>query len=111
MQLAQDDEGFEIASVGRDSLDMDDEEPGPPRPPPYDRAPTHRSAANGGADKSGDHDRSATPLPAPTPTRPGRKPAESLDGETIFAVGGEEEVAGFSDSDEDEHSGFKGHKD
>lgn len=104
-QLAQDDEGFEIASV-RDSLDMDDDdEPGPPRPPPYDRAPSHPSASD---NKNQGVDRSVSPLPAPTPQRPGLKPAESLDGETVFAVGGEEEDGGgFSDSDEEEDRRLK----
>jgi len=80
LQLAQDDEGFEIASL-RDSLDFDNEdlEGGKPiNPPAYD-------APRGG----NHHELPASPLNASLPQRPVTSTAqrESLDGETIFAVG------------------------
>jgi hypothetical protein len=72
-QIAQDDEGFEIASM-RDSLD--EEEGGYGQAPSYDPAPRQRDAA-----------RDESPLPAPKPQKPIVPPRESLDGDTIFAVG------------------------
>jgi hypothetical protein len=72
-QIAQDDEGFEIASM-RDSLD--DEERNDDHPPSYDPAPRHRN-----------ENRDVSPLPAPKPQKPIVPPRESLDGDTIFAVG------------------------
>ena len=99
-EINQDDEGFEIASV-RDSLDdMDDEEA--------------RAAAfeDGGWGKQGppaaklgeSNGHAEEPLPAPTPRRVsgalGRRTTDSLDGETIFAVG--EDAASEEGSDEDE---------
>lgn len=69
-QLAQEDDGFEIRSMA-DSLD--DEEEG--------RAPGERTPVPNGATA-----RDTSPLPqkaAPPPVHP----RESLDGETIFAVG------------------------
>lgn len=77
-EIAQDDEGFEIASL-RDSLD--EEEGSSSNPPAYDPAPRqHRSA-------SGNANRDVSPLTAPTPQKPIARPRESLDGDTIFAVG------------------------
>jgi hypothetical protein len=71
-QLAQEDDGFEIRSMA-DSLD--DEEEG--------RTPADRPAA-----PTGNTVRDASPMPPkPTPTAPPVNPRESLDGETIFAVG------------------------
>lgn len=95
-QIAQDDEGFEIASL-RDSLD--EEEGGPNQGSSYD--PAQRS--------TNDHARDASPLPAPQPQKPIHPPRESLDGDTIFAVGeddkwssdGSEEEESDEDSDED----------
>jgi hypothetical protein len=72
-EIAQDDEGFEIASM-RDSLD--EEEGGYGQAPSYDPAPRQRDAA-----------RDESPLPAPKPQKPIVPPRESLDGDTIFAVG------------------------
>lgn len=75
-ELAQDDEGFEIADFGADE-DDDDENAAAHRGdrtelgqegPRYDPAPTHHPAAK--------------PIPR-----------ESLDGETIFAVGEDHEDA------------------
>ncbi|KAF2743531.1 hypothetical protein M011DRAFT_410320 [Sporormia fimetaria CBS 119925] len=77
-EIAQDDDGFEIASL-RDSLDS--EEGRGDHPPAYDPAPRHQSPP-------GVHfDRNASPLPAPRAQKPVVPPRESLDGETIFAVG------------------------
>lgn len=81
---------------------MDDEEGGN-RPPAYDRAPSNLSVPKRDPESQ---DRSKSPLPAPTPQRPGRGPRESLDGETIFAVG-EEDGDRYSESD-DERKGFAG---
>lgn len=97
-QIAQDDEGFEIASV-RDSLDFDNDdlEGGKPttsdggvRPPAYD------------APRGSNINREASPLPAPVPQKPASLPRESLDGETIFAVGDEGEGDKWSDDEADE---------
>lgn len=87
IQIAQDDEGFEIASL-RDSLD---EEDGPEdHPPSYDPAP--RNVRSHGA-------RDVSPLPAPQAQKPIVPPRESLDGDTIFAVGEDDK---WSDDDEPE---------
>ncbi|ORY17083.1 lung seven transmembrane receptor-domain-containing protein [Clohesyomyces aquaticus] len=100
-EIAQDDEGFEIASL-RDSLD---EEEGPSdHPPAYDPAPRHRPSDNQG------FNRDVSPLPAPKPQKPVVPPRESLDGDTIFAVGeddkwSDDEVEPASPTDGDaEHS-------
>ena len=104
VQIAQDDEGFEIASV-RDSLDENDEADN--RPPAYDRPPT---TVNGDAGtKLSNANRGISPLPAPIPQRPPgsvQPPRESLDGETIFAVG--EDGDKFSDDEghEEERRGL-----
>lgn len=73
-QIAQDDEGFEIASL-RDSLDEEEGFDG--HPPSYDPAPRARNQMA----------RDVSPLPAPQPQKPIVPPRESLDGDTIFAVG------------------------
>lgn len=87
-QIAQDDEGFEIASL-RDSLD---EEEGPgDQPPSYNSA----SGAHGIA-------RNASPLPAPQPQKPIVRPRESLDGDTIFAVGEDDKWSDDDDEDDDD---------
>lgn len=84
VQIAQDDEGFEIASI-RDSLD---EEDGPAdHPPSYDPVRPQRDAA-----------REASPLPAPQAQKPIHPPRESLDGDTIFAVGEDDK---WSDDNDD----------
>ncbi|EME47378.1 hypothetical protein DOTSEDRAFT_69345 [Dothistroma septosporum NZE10] len=91
-EIAQDDDGFEIASI-RDSMDIDDDlelgATGEAKPPPYD-APRATSSAH----------RNASPLPAPIPTKPAPLPRESLDGETIFAVGDEDKFTDDEDDDE-----------
>ena len=75
LQLAQDDEGFEIASFGG-SLDEEDA-----------RSP----------DAMGNGDGALSPMP-PKPMNDNRHQRQSLDGETIFAVG--EEGDKWSDDDE-----------
>ena len=96
LQIAQDDDGFEIASV-RDSMDIDsDVEAGTPKPP-HDAPPAYdppRSSAN----------RDASPLPAPVPQKPMPMPRESLDRETIFALGEEDKESDESDDDGGERS-------
>lgn len=82
LQLAQDDEGFEIASFGG-SLDEEEDA----RSPPREHTPN-------GAKGKGRGNLSPIP-PKPMPERHER---HSLDGETIFAVG--EDVDKWSD-DED----------
>ena len=79
MQLAQDDDGFEIRSFGN-SLDEEDA---------FD-APDGRAAGN--------LERELSPAP-PKPVAPAPKHRESLDGETIFAVG--EEGDKWSDDDDE----------
>ena len=79
-QLAQDDEGFEIASFGG-SLDEEDA-----------RSPdTGHDGANG----------SLSPIP-PKPLHESRHVRQSLDGETIFAVG--EDADKWSDDDESQRN-------
>ena len=97
MQIAQDDDGFEIASI-RDSMDFDSDlealpngaKQPPGSPPMYDGP---RGSSN----------RDASPLPAPVPTKPMPMPRESLDGETIFALGEEDKD---SDDSDDERRGL-----
>ncbi|KAF2727319.1 integral membrane protein [Polyplosphaeria fusca] len=100
-EIAQDDEGFEIASL-RDSLD--EEEGGSDRPPAYDPAPRTQ-----GGQSAGGFNRGVSPLPAPKPQKPVIPPRESLDGDTIFAVGeddkwSDDEVEPASPSDGDERA-------
>ncbi|GAB7328482.1 hypothetical protein MBLNU13_g00451t1 [Cladosporium sp. NU13] len=91
-EIAQDDDGFDLAS--RDSLDLgEDLEAGDgaatPKPPAYDSLPgTGASRAN---------NRDASPLPAPIPQKPSTLPRESLDGEMMFDIGSE--IEDDSDSD------------
>lgn len=97
-EIAQDDEGFEIASL-RDSLD--EEEGGSDRPPAYDPAPKQQ--------KPGNSHRDISPLPAPQAQKPIVPPRESLDGDTIFAVGeddrwSDDEVEPASPSDDGERA-------
>lgn len=85
----------------RDSLD--EEEGGPDHPPAYDPAPRHRSSSAGG------FNRDISPLPAPKPQKPVVPPRESLDGDTIFAVGeddkwSDDEVEPASPADGDERA-------
>ncbi|KAF1999834.1 hypothetical protein P154DRAFT_436039 [Amniculicola lignicola CBS 123094] len=95
-EIAQDDEGFEIASL-RDSLD---EEEGGDHPPAYDPAIRSRATPSGA-------NRDVSPLPAPQAQKPIVPPRESLDGDTIFAVGeddkwSDDEVEPASPTDGDE---------
>ncbi|KAK7612032.1 lung seven transmembrane receptor-domain-containing protein [Phyllosticta paracitricarpa] len=93
-EIAQDDEGFEIASL-RDSLD--EEDIGPDVPHAYDPAPRSMPL---GVDS-----RSESPLPAPKPQRPSSLTRESLDGDTIFAVGDDDK---WSDDELDSPNGAGG---
>lgn len=98
-EIAQDDEGFEIASM-RDSLDFDPEDLegnfGGSGSKPTDQPPAYD------APRRGNTNRDVSPLPAPIPRKPSSNlPRESLDGETMFAVGGE-----GSDSDEEDEPGL-----
>ncbi|KAF2718876.1 putative integral membrane protein [Polychaeton citri CBS 116435] len=99
-EIAQDDEGFEIASL-RDSFDLEDPEdlPTPGSRPPDYAPPGYEAPGVVGAS----YNRDQSPLPAPVPTKPTPLPRESLDGETIFAVG--EDVDKFSDDDDDSDDG------
>ena len=105
-EINQDDEGFEIASV-RDSLDdMDEDEA---------RA---QAFEDGGWGKQGppanklggSNGHAEEPLPAPTPQRPpsaiARRAPESLDGETIFAVGEDADPLTEDDTDDEERQGL-----
>ena len=101
MQIAQDDDGFEIASI-RDSMDMEDDLEATTSnnklrvdgPPAYDGA-------------TGSSNRDASPLPAPVPQKPLPLPRESLERETIFAVGEEDRDSDESDDDDfGEHKGL-----
>jgi hypothetical protein len=79
-------------------MDIDDDLEGARKqPPPYDNP-------NGGASSSNPR-RDASPLPAPVPTKPAGLPRESLDGETIFAVGEEDKMSDFDDDDDEEDEG------
>ncbi|KAI9713106.1 MAG: hypothetical protein M1820_001091 [Bogoriella megaspora] len=91
-EIAQDDEGFEIASI-RDSFDEEEGLQG--------------HEANGNTTRAYDPVRNSardvSPLPAPRPQKPMPPPRESLDGDTIFAVGEEasdDEAATPTGSDE-----------
>lgn len=85
-QLAQDDDGFEIRSLAN-SLD---EEGALPLNDQYGRFSPERELS---------------PVP-PKPVQPAPQQRESLDGETIFAVG-EEDGDKFSDDDEDDDDDFR----
>jgi hypothetical protein len=86
-EIAQDDDGFEIASL-RSSFD---EEEGAETPKPTSRgAPPPEYSSH----------RDVSPLPAPRPQKPVPPPRESLDGETMFAVG-EDRWSDDDDNDDD----------
>ncbi|KAI7462567.1 integral membrane protein [Hortaea werneckii] len=98
-EIAQDDDGFEIASI-RDSFDIDledpdsDNGPGNTKPPAYD-APRERRESER---------RDQSPLPAPVPQKPRSSlPAEDLEGETMFALG---EQSDEESGDEEERKGL-----
>jgi len=82
-EIAQDDDGFEIRSLA-DSFDEEDA-----RSPEGDRTPVPNGAARGLSPQP--------PKPA-APAVPSPRPRESLDGETIFAVG--EDGDKWSDDDD-----------
>lgn len=88
-----DDDDFEAVS----GANADNSKP----PPAYEnlRAPTGNSSQ-----------RAASPLPAPIPTKPAPLPRESLDGETIFAVGEDGDKLDSDDEDDDERRGLTGGK-
>lgn len=88
----------------RSSMDLDDADlennGGKNQPPPYDPAPRHGA----GSSRTANPMRDNSPLPAPQPTKPtaamlGR---DSMEGETIFALGDE---GGFTDDEESEDEG------
>ncbi|KIW03737.1 uncharacterized protein PV09_05044 [Verruconis gallopava] len=102
-EISQDDEGFEINSV-RDSLDSDVEGGivhGKRTPPESDSSNDRSGPAYGGNPQQSsqiDRRRDESPLPAPIPKKPASLPRESLDGDTIFAVGDEDK---WSDDEEE----------
>jgi hypothetical protein len=49
-----------------------------------------------------------SPLPAPKPTKPTPLPRESLDGDTIFAVGEDEDKWSEDEGDGEERRGLVG---
>ncbi|EMC98291.1 hypothetical protein BAUCODRAFT_32307 [Baudoinia panamericana UAMH 10762] len=90
-ELAQDDDGFEIASI-RDSFDIDLDDPeanggtntngnlnSASKPPVYD------------GQRDRDMRRDVSPLPAPMPQKPSPLSRRSLEGETMFALEDEDE--------------------
>jgi len=84
----------------RDSLDFDqdDLEMGTPGAKPSGQPPAYDAPRNG--------ERSASPLPAPVPQKPRSSlPRESMDGETLFAVGDEGERSD-DDGDDEERQGL-----
>lgn len=107
-ELAQDDEGFEIADFGADGLEDDDDpetaaahkgdrtQPGQ-EGPRYD--PPQRSAASGAAPHTANGGPTAKDIPR-----------ESLDGETIFAVGEDGDRWSDEGSDDDEAKKLTGGK-
>jgi hypothetical protein len=68
-----------------------DEEEGSNRDASYDPAPRHQNS-----------NRDASPLPAPKPQKPIVPPKESLDGDTIFAVGEDDKWSSDEEEEEEE---------
>ena len=93
IQLAQDDDGFEIASL-RDSFDEEDN--------PSDNPPAYDPVPRATRSDSQPINRDVSPLPAPKPQKPIPPPRESLDGDTIFAVGEDDK---WSDDEDDDEAG------
>ena len=58
----------------------------------------------------GSANRDASPLPAPVPQKPMPMPRESLDGDTIFALGEEDKDSDISDDDGSERKGLTSSK-
>jgi len=113
-EIAQDDDGFEIASLGGDSFDLDLEYPEadgglhsndgglPPSSTKPLAQPTYDASSQSGTPAR----RDVSPLPAPKPTKPPASlPRGSLDGETLFALGEEEEKEDSEAEDEDGMAG------
>ena len=108
-EISQEDDGFEIASA-RDSLDSEgDPEAGVGRskhtPPSSNQSGS--SNAEQSAPPAYSRPRDESPLPAPQPKKPASLPRESLDGETIFAVGDEDKWSD-DDGEGDERVGLVG---
>lgn len=68
-------------------LDSDLEGGAKHTPSSSDAPPAYDAPRGGGNSSGGNPNRDASPLPAPIPQKPAPIPRESLDGETIFAVG------------------------
>lgn len=88
-ELAQDDEGFEIADFGAEDEDDDDVE--------------NSAACRGDRTQPGQEGARYDPPPGANTAK--EIPRESLDGETIFAVG--EDGDRWSDDDDDSGAGKK----
>jgi hypothetical protein len=97
--LAQDDEGFEIADFGEEGDDSGDEEDG------RGNEGARYDAPSKSVSKQAPHQTSSEPE-AQASTTPKTIPRESLDGETIFAVG-DEDGDKWSDDDDDDNEGRK----
>lgn len=130
LQLAQDDDGFEIRSIhSRDSLDDLDSPDGDPRKNKNDDLDLERAAFGGHSSTSGgglggmgsvgnpaERSRSPNPTTAAVGSAIGgaaaketgtRLPRESLDGETIFAVGDEDDDWNEGEPEEEGGEGDK----
>ena len=86
----------------RDSLDFDNDDLegglGTPGSKPSNQPPAY--------DAPRGSNRDASPLPAPVPQKPSPTwPRESMDGETIFAVGEEGDRSDDDDDDDDDEVG------
>lgn len=84
-ELAQDDEGFEIADFGEGDDEDDDE-----------NAAAHRGDRTEPGQEGPRYD------PAPSSSAPKNIPRDSLDGETIFAVGDEDGERWSEEESDDE---------
>jgi len=106
-EISQEDDGFEIASA-RDSLDSDPEAgTGRTKHTPPSSNQSGSSNAEQSAPPAYSRPRDESPLPAPQPKKPASLPRESLDGETIFAVGDEDKWSD-DDGEGDERAGLVG---
>ncbi|KAK5119107.1 hypothetical protein LTR62_000318 [Meristemomyces frigidus] len=107
-EIAQDDDGFEIASI-RSSFDLDLEDPtsdsfaaGGAKSPRYDpvrgqHQPQQQTQMQ--REREREMGRDTSPLPAPVPRRTSTLHRRSLEGETMFALEEEEEEGGSEDED------------
>jgi hypothetical protein len=89
-ELAQDDEGFEIADFGVDDEDDDED---------LENAGAHRGERN----ESGQEGPRYDPAPRAGASAAKDIPRDSLDGETIFAVGDEDGDKWSEDGSDEEH--------